>query len=181
MKLFDFDNRKVIPSPEALLIKEFKDIYDADKSKDKKIALEELAYIVYMSDYKSPYKNKTEDVRADYVIKDIITTKGWKESPLVKAGIEKYKDLHKTQSMQLVESIQFGLSQINLYFRNNATNLATDSEGKVMEKYLTNVKKAEELLGAMDRLEKRVEEEKIAEMKLKGGGSISKWEVRNKR
>lgn len=181
MKLFDFDNRRVIPSPEALLIKEFKDIYDADKSKDKKIALEELAYVVYMSDYKSPYKNKTEDVRADYVIKDVITTKGWKESALTKAGMEKYKELHKTPSMQLVESIQFGLSQINLYFRNNATALADDVEGKVMEKYLANAKKAEELLVTMDRLEKRVEDEMSVGKIGRGGRTINPRELPKKR
>ena len=181
MKLFDFDNRKVIPSPEALLIKEFKDIYDADKSKDKKIALEELAYIVYMADYKSPYKNKTEDVRADYVIKDVITTKGWKESTLVKAGIEKYKDLTKTSSMGLLEDIEYGVSKIRQYFRNNADALATDEEGKVTAQYLTNAEKIEKLLVILDKLKTRVEEEKLVEMKLKGGGSVSKWEVRNKR
>lgn len=181
MKLFDFDNRRVIPSPEALLIKEFKDIYDADKSKDKKVALEELAYIVYMSDYKSPYKNKTEDVRADYVIKDVITTKGWKESTLVKAGIAKYKDLHKTYSMGLLEDIEYGVSQIRLYFRNNATDLATDSEGKVLAQYLANAEKMEKLLVTIDKLKSRVEDEMLRDKKVRGGGTVNSREIPKKR
>ena len=53
--LFDYKERNVIVSPEALLIPEFEEIYKRDKSKDKAKAIKELSYIYFISDYKSPY------------------------------------------------------------------------------------------------------------------------------
>ena len=73
MKLFDLKARIVVVSPEALLIPEFKDLWDRDKSKDKLKAHRELSYVYFISDYKSPYRSSlTEDKLHGVVAKDFM-------------------------------------------------------------------------------------------------------------
>ena len=38
-------------------------------------------------------------------------------------GIIKYKELHKTYSMGLLDDVEYGLSKIRQYFRNEADNI----------------------------------------------------------
>ena len=57
MELFIIEKNKVIASPEALLIKEFKDIWDSDKFLSKDRAVSELAYVYFTTDYKSIYQS----------------------------------------------------------------------------------------------------------------------------
>ena len=57
MNLFFISDNKILPTPETLLIKEFENIWNRDKTKTKDIALKELAYIYFISDYKSIYNN----------------------------------------------------------------------------------------------------------------------------
>ena len=72
MKLFDIDNNKVIVHPEALLIQSFKLLWDRDKSKDKARALKELAYVYFMTDFKSPYDRYDPAERHIQISADIV-------------------------------------------------------------------------------------------------------------
>ena len=55
MDLFDLRDFTVTISPKALMVPEFKALWDRDKSNNKSTALSELAYVYYLSDFKSPY------------------------------------------------------------------------------------------------------------------------------
>lgn len=177
MKLFDLENNTVVVYPEALLIKEFKAVWDSDKSKDKQYAKEDLAFVYFKTDYKSIYRNYDEDIRDSKIIKDIITREDWKPSKQVEEAIIKYKELHKTYSIGLLEDVEYGLSKLRHYFRNAADNLSEDLEGKFTDKYITNVKKSRELISDIKGLKEIVEKELNENKRVWGGGTVSSREV----
>ena len=49
IKLFNYEGYVVTVEPEAIMLAPFKAIYDRDKRKDKSMAMQELAYIYFMS------------------------------------------------------------------------------------------------------------------------------------
>ena len=105
MNLFDLKARVVVISPEALLIPEFKDLWDRDKSKDKLKAHREISYVYFIADYKSPYRSSlTEDKLHGVVAKDFMKDAKYKPDSNVLAAIEKYKELQKTPSMLLLDA-----------------------------------------------------------------------------
>jgi len=70
MKIFELDNNIVTYSPQALLLKPFKVLWDRDNSKDKARAKDELAFIWYMEDVRSDfYDIIDEDERRIEVLK----------------------------------------------------------------------------------------------------------------
>ena len=69
--LFDIENQEVVISPQALQIAAFRTIWTRDRDKYKVIAKKELAYVYYMSDYKSPYMNKEENERQEMIIRSL--------------------------------------------------------------------------------------------------------------
>jgi hypothetical protein len=177
MKLFDIENNKVIIFPEALLINSFKVLYDTDKSKDNQIAKEDLAFVVFWCHFKSPYKNFDEDEREEKIIRDVITQKDWKKTALIENAIHKYKELHTTYSMGLLEDVEYGLSQIRQYFRNNAKLLAADTEGKVTATYLANVDKVQKMIATIKGLKELVEKEINESNRIRGGGNVGRREL----
>ena len=61
MKLFKYDSYKVVISEEALAIKAFRDIWEADGSEDKRLAVQELGYVYFMCDPRSDYMVISEE------------------------------------------------------------------------------------------------------------------------
>ena len=105
MDLFDLRDFKVTISPRALLIPEFRTLWDRDNSKDKDKALQELAYVYYLSDFKSPYLLSLDiSIVADTVAKDFMRDEKYEPDEEVKEAIEKYKELQITPSMRLLNA-----------------------------------------------------------------------------
>ena len=119
MNLFDLKGLAVTAHPEALLIPEFKAMWDADDSEDKAIALSELSFVYFMCDYKSPYVlSLTPDRLKDVVSKDFMKNEDYKPTPLVLAAIDKYKQLQKTPSMGLLEASMKTIHNLTGYLEN---------------------------------------------------------------
>lgn len=177
LKLFDLKEKQVIIAPEALLIKEFKALWDRDKTRSKEKAIEDLAYVFYIADISSPYRNYDEEVRSEKIKESVISQPDWKEDDAIKKAISKYKEIHKTYSMGLLEDVEYGLFKIRQYFRNAAEGLADDTAGKVTEQYLSNVEKVQKMLTAIKNLKDIVDKEMVENARIRGGGTINPREV----
>ena len=80
IKLFKYEGYSVTVEPEAIMLAPFKAIWDRDKRKDKSMAMQELAYIYFMSDPRSDYQYLVdEEVRKEEVIKGLGMPTKWKE------------------------------------------------------------------------------------------------------
>lgn len=130
MEIFDLKNNKVIIHPAAYVLKPFKDIWEADKTKNKTKALKELAFVYYYSDYKSDFSDILNDEEKINEIKKIVElTNDWKPSAMVKKAISFYKERQKTPSMHLLDSALAFTEELKNFYE--TVNLKeTDKNGK---------------------------------------------------
>lgn len=103
MNLFELKDYKVTFSPQALLLKPFKDIWDADKTKDKIKAITELGIVYYMADVQSDFAFIQDGPDR---IKAIVESQGlpnsWKMNKKIETAIEFYKKYSETASSRLL-------------------------------------------------------------------------------
>ena len=93
MNLFDFDkvNYRVHPTPEAINLKVFGDIWKRDKSKDKSLALKELSFVWFYCDVKSHFLIQPPEVRIPEIIKDVELPTDWKPDKIINNAIDYYE------------------------------------------------------------------------------------------
>lgn len=175
MNLFTVDNNKVTFSPEALTIKEFKALWDRDASKHKEYATEELAYVFYMSDYKSVYTAYDAAAREYKVINDVITKKNWKADEVVKAACKKYSELQETPSMGLLKDAECALDKIRSYFRN--VDVTDDIDGSTTKILINNVEKLGGVIKGLSVLRDLVDKEVSESKRVRGSGTLGMREV----
>jgi hypothetical protein len=99
MNIFVYDNvnnRLEINEPEILLIKEFKDLSDKDKTKTKTQLWKELTYIYLAIDWKSPYSQYLEQERHEEALNDSGLTEKEFNDPIFREACRKYKALQNS-------------------------------------------------------------------------------------
>ena len=130
MTLFELDNNNVIFAPEALELKPFRALWDRDKTKDKKEATAELAFVRFYSDYKSDFANIVdEETRAIEIVKVLENFKKDKPDDLIWAACDFYKKRQNTLSMDLLDGIRIGIDKMKEFFINFDLK-KTDSNGR---------------------------------------------------
>ncbi|MBU1235108.1 MAG: hypothetical protein KKC77_19645 [Proteobacteria bacterium] len=178
MTLFSLDNGRVTYTPEALMIKEFRAIWDKDMSKHKEYAVEEFAYVFYMSDYKSPYLSYDLDARENKIVTDVITKKGWVPGEHIKAAITKYKELQETPSMGLLKDAEMALDKIRYYFRN--VDVTDDENGTTTKNLIFNVEKLGGVMKGLSLLRDMVDKEVSENNRMRGDGKLGLRETPRK-
>lgn len=173
MELFIIEKNKVIASPEALLIKEFKDIWDSDKSLSKDRAVSELAYVYFTTDYKSIYQSYPEgEIRDNKIKEDIIRDKNWKQSDLITIAIKKYEELQETPTLRMLKGARKAANVITSYYE----NLKEDKiDGRTVTSITTSLSKIGEVVDSLDKLEQQIRRETKGG-KSKGDKAINPFE-----
>lgn len=105
MRLFKYENYKLMVSPEAYTIKAFKELVDRDTSDTKEKAMKELAFIYFTYDPRSEFQYEVDEAdRIDLVKEQLGIRKNWNPDKKVLKAIETYKGLTITTSSRLLES-----------------------------------------------------------------------------
>ncbi len=104
MKVFEIVNNYPIITAECLMIPEFKNIWDRDKNKNKENAKNEIAYVWFILDFKSPYLAYSESEREKTLIKDLFKKDKYKPDDLVLAAMNKYQELMETPVTRMLRS-----------------------------------------------------------------------------
>ena len=81
MGLFDYKDYKVVIHPDSIAIPAFKAVWERDKTKAKHRATQELSYIYFVNDFKSPYAIYPHKDRVAKVMGDFIKESDWKPDP----------------------------------------------------------------------------------------------------
>lgn len=157
MNLFELKEHRVTFSPQALLLKPFKALWDRDKSKLKDKAKFELGYVWFMEDYKSDFVDIIDpEERSEHVLKALNTPKGWKPDNVVDKARAFYKEFYdyyvsyqalNDAKMTLRKVSQF-ISQADPAERNNSGGLVFDVKkladtAKQIPDMLDTIKKCE--------------------------------------
>ena len=172
MNLFEIVNNVVTFSPQALMIKPFKAIWDADESEDKTQALLEMSYIYYMADDRSDFMHILDnDEREEEVAKFIGLPDSWSgnRKDLVRA-IHYYEQLSETTSTRLLKSTRLVLQKISEFLDNINMNERDERTKKPIHdisKITSAVEKIPKLVKAINEIEKEVIKEK--ELKAQSG------------
>lgn len=173
--LIELVNNNLSISSEALVIKEFKTLWDRDKTKAKDKALKDLAYVYHSTDFQSIYRNYHPDIRESKIKLDIYGDRNYKLDGDIVSAQDKYKSLQTTLSMELLKDAELGLDKLRIYFKN--VDFETDEEGKAAKNFIANVKQLGDLVKGMKLLKEEVEKELSDQMQLRGGSVIGKREL----
>ena len=184
MNLFTIKNNYPAILPEALLIPEFRVLWDRDKTtgRSKSRAVEDLAYVYYMMDYQSAYRAYPPEERKEELRKDIITRSRWKEDPEIVIAMAKYDKLQETPNMRFLKAVEQTLEGLTTYFENlNFDPNKKDEEGKKVpiddaKKAMEAASKAGPLLASIQTLREKVRSEQNVGAIVRGGGTVGMYE-----
>lgn len=178
--LFKIEGKAVFPTTEILLVNPFKEIWARDKTKGKSEAMEDFAYIEFMTSMlkSNPYKGYSTEVKEKVIIADVITRKDWKPDQLILEGMEYIFKQQKEGSasytlylstLQAKEKLESMFRTIDLNERNFKTGMPV-YKPKELSTAMLDVDK---ITTALSTLEKKVEEELFDSVRTKGAKEIS--------
>ena len=134
MNVFMYDNvnnRLELNEPEILLIREFKALYDRDKSKNKARLWKELTYIYLAIDWKSLYSQYSEQERHTEALSDSGITEAEFNDPIFREACRKYKSLQESnKSIKLLRAARMAADQFVEYFETIIDLNERDQNGK---------------------------------------------------
>jgi len=171
MKIIKVDGTSVTLTEGALLVPEFKSIWENNKPD---VAMEKFKFIWLYSDYNSPYKQYTDEDREAALCRSLKLD--FTED--IRIGIEVYKQLTYTFNMGFLADAKYAAQKTREYFR-SVDYTKNDVKGNPIYKGTDITKMLKDVTGvitSLDILEKKVEAEQITQSKIKAGAKISKWE-----
>jgi len=178
--LFEINEKTVFPNAETLLIYPFKEIWERDKSKRKDKALEDFAYIEFVTSMRksNPFRQYPEEKKEEIVKKEIITQKDWKPDELIKAGIEKVLEFQKkaSTSFSYYMANKIAIEKTIDFLKDGLDYKLTNKSGTPIYKYTDisrGAKDAYAVLQSLNSLAKKVEEELYEETKNKSDKEVS--------
>lgn len=176
MNIFEIVNDQVTFSPQALVLKPLKEIWDNDSSPGKGMAVAELSYVYYMADDRSDFQYiLDEEERHDQVV---LFVNGLDENYIVpqyvKDAMEFYVEISQTTSTRLLASTRGVIAKITHFLdvidvneRDQRTNKPVFDIGKIV----ASVEKIPKLVRAVNEIEQEVIKEK--ELKAQTGNRES--------
>ena len=175
MKLVKVENYQVQFDDEFLLLKPFRQLYKADKNRDKRGFMDFLTIVYYTYDPRSDY---SYIVNEEERLKEVCITNGLEEpkfSELQKECIALYKKLTTTVSQELLRSTKVAVGKVREFLENINLN-ATDDKGKplyTINSVTTAIRQIPQLAKDVMEAERAVAKE-IQEQGTARGGNNSK-------
>lgn len=168
----------MIIEPEALLLKPFKDIYKRDKSSNKQTALQELGFVYFFCDPRSDYQYLTdEDIRREAIKEGEGLPKEWKPDKIVQEAMEFYSSFKPTSAL-LLEDTRYAIDKLRKLLRDIDLN-EKDDKGKpiyTLHTITTTIKQVPSLVNDLDKAEKAIAKETLADSKMRGQGEKTIFE-----
>jgi hypothetical protein len=172
--LFTINNLAVIPVPETYQIYPFKDILDRDNSVKKVVALQEFAYIEFMSSMKksNPFAGYDNNVKEKKIIERVFNGENYSPDELVLKGIEFIDKLQKQNSptYSLYLSAREGVEKVKK-FLNTVDVDERDERNKPMFKasdVLKTINEVPKVLATLKELEQKIQAEDLSLSKNRG-------------
>tara|TARA_R110002012_G_scaffold7040_1_gene33320 strand:+ start:4929 stop:5444 length:516 start_codon:yes stop_codon:yes gene_type:complete len=167
--LIYINDNKAVPSSYALTILEFKEL-----------SVNELAFVYFMVDHKSPFAVYAEDQRSIEVKNSIFgEKKKWKPSSKVLAACTKYEKLIETSAVRLLKAARTSIVKLEKYFRDIDLHLM-DDHGKPIfhaKDLMANLSNMGKVVDGLSRLEEIVKKEEQAANTNRGGIEVNKYSM----
>jgi len=177
-KIFDILNGEVIISPEGLAIPAFKSIWDADKSKSKAKATDEIKYVAFLCDHtKSPYKDFPEYDKEKVIKRDLFGDENWQPDERVKSACKAYLDMVETPVTRLLRASKSAVDKLAIYLESVDFD-KLDSNGKPYSArdVVFNLGNIGNLVKSLNTLEEAAKREQLESSRVQGGMEIGYFE-----
>ena len=167
--LIYIEDDKAVPSTYALSITEF-----------KKLNSEELAFVYFMVDHKSPFSVYEWEQRTIEVKNSIFgDKKKWIVSSKILGACDKYEKLIETSAVKLLKAARESVTKLEKYFKNIDLTLL-DDHGKPIytaKDLITNLSNMGKVIDGLTRLEEIVKKEEQAANTNRGGVEVNKYSM----
>jgi len=164
----------VEPSPEALMLRPFKKLWDRDKSVNKDKALSEFAYIYFMEDPRSDYQYITDRNDRAEEVTGSLGLRDWHEDAPVKEACELYRSF-KPVSAGLLEDTRYFVNAFRKELRERSDSLS-GLEIKELKEAMALAKQIPGLTKDLDDAEKTLNKDIMSELKARGSQTKSIFE-----
>ena len=162
-------DNKAVPSGYSKTIIEFKDLNT-----------EELAFVYFMIDHRSPFSIYEWDQREIEVKNSIFgEKKKWKTSSKVLGACDKYDKLIETSAVRLLKAARTSIVKLEKYFRDIDLHLM-DDHGKPIfhaKDLIANLSNMGKVVDGLTRLEEIVKKEEQAANTNRGGIEVNKYSM----
>lgn len=180
MKIFVYDNYKLtLNTPEILLVPEFKKIWDLDKSEDKSKAFEVFTYAYLMEDFRSPFRNYTDEERHQEAKNASGLRQRKIEAKTTERLLSRYRELmEQNKILSMISSMYKSLDKLKVYFETiNFEEKVESGARKGTHLYsptelIKVIKEAKFLMETIKHLEEQAREELAEDTVTKGGHEI---------
>ena len=177
--MFILKNNEPTVEPKMLHVPEFRKIWERDRSKNKKQANKELAFIYFMADYKSEY-NAYGLEKEDMIASDIMGDPKYEADDLIIEAIGVYEKMQETYSMRYVKSNRKIVDSIIRFYEDNLYSPGKKNfEAAALDKLVSSLAKFEKTMESIEKWEKKVQAEEES-MQIRGGGKVGVFEDEDK-
>lgn len=130
MHLIEYDNYEIKISPEALLVKPIREIWEKDKTKNKESFLSQMSFMFFMIDPRSTYSYIADLAeRADEIIMQEGLPRDFQPTEDLKKAMEIYEKHTITSSYALLEAAKIAVDKVGKFLKEVDLN-TLDDKGK---------------------------------------------------
>jgi len=152
VRIFDIVNKRVIYSPEILLIPELKAVVDEYED-----PIPALSYLNFLLNPESPYLKYPEDEKEEFLYKEYPGEYHPQDLVIISAK-EKLEEMWLSPTMRYFKQVKKALEKLGFYLEN--TEITEGRDGNLAQ-YRQAIKDAGSTIQQFKQLEKAVEEENL--------------------
>ncbi len=181
MKLLSFENYELQVSPEALLIRPIRRLYNQDRSERKERFFQQLSYLWFMVSPQSSYSYILDyDERSKAVIEQEGLPEDFRPSELLVEAMRIYKQLTITPSQKLLTSAIKAADTVSKFLEDPEILTKVDDKGRPMyqvSSITAALKNVEGIVTTLQNLQKKVDSEVLESGKARGTQELTVGDV----
>ena len=130
MKLVEYDGETLKVADEAFLVRPIRELFEEDKSRKHEKFFEQMSYMYFMVDPRSPYQYiVSEEERSREIKMQEGLPEDWQPSDKLKAAMNLYASQTITTQALLLQSMRKGIGNLRAFLE-TADLTAMDDKGK---------------------------------------------------
>lgn len=149
MRLIEFDGMEVKIADEAFMIRQIRELFEADKSKRKEEFWKQISYLWFMCDPRSTYMYITDETeRSNEIKEEQGLDADWTPSSKLKEAMLIYKKHTITTSALLLEGMRKGIDKLSTFL---GDTVITDKSVSAMTSALKQIPELAKALSDAER------------------------------
>ena len=180
MRLISIENFELKVTPEALLVKPIRKLWNQDRSERKEKFFQQMSYLYFFTDPRSSYVYLLDDEeRKQAIIEQEGLDPNFQPSALLKEAIEIYKKHTITPSQRLLENALISADKVGKFLKDVDLNKldAKDRPVYQVSTITSALKNVEGIVTSLQNIQKKVEQEITDQGKARGTQELTVGDI----